>query len=679
MSAHGHKLDSTRFGLSPSPLARGLCLAFICFGFLPITNWIAGGHTAPWYRVVLETWLTGTAIVAGGTIVLVVLTRRRILDVAARVAQASGNWFADKPLQSSLLLAATAAIAYAVTSQLVFDGKALFIDEIVQLYQARLFAAGRLTDPVGPYPEFFSALNVVTRGGEQFGQFPPGGPAHLTLGVFVGAPWLITPILGGCAVFVFSSLVRRVEPEPAVGLAAVLLLAFSPFMMFMAASHMNHVPTLLWVLVAWLAWSRLTNGDSALRWPLLFGFAAGVATTIRPVDGVAMTAPALVLWLLSRPRLSSALLMCLGALLPGALLLAFNNATTGSPFLFGYEALWGKTHSLGFHASPWGDAHSPARGLELLNLYALRLQSYLFESPLPSLVPIVASLALARRLTKFDQILLWSLALLSLGYFAYWHDGFYLGPRFFFLVLPAMALLAARAPRVLGDATGRIDVRRYAFVVLAISAAIGGTTGLPERARLHAQSLRNSRHALTTQVDSLGIRNALVFVRESWGSRVLARLWGRGVDRPAAEFLYRSIDTCVLDSAVSRLEQTELMGAAARAQLWPLLRDSGMVRPTTVSPDRTERVGARPYTLHCQQQVAQDHRGSGLYPIVLAAPRSSNIFARDLGDLNARLMAQHPERRAYVLLPRAAGDSLYALVPVSGAPTASRGRATDAR
>ena len=127
-------------------------------------------------------------------------------------------------------------------SWLVFDARPLFIDEIVQVYQARVFAARTLTDHVGPFPEFFGALNVVSVGDTQFGQFPPGGPAHLFLGVLVGAPWLITPLLGSAAVYTFAMFVRRIEPEAPIALASTLLLAFSPFMIFMSAWYMNHVP-----------------------------------------------------------------------------------------------------------------------------------------------------------------------------------------------------------------------------------------------------------------------------------------------------------------------------------------------------------------------------------------------------------------------------------------------------
>jgi hypothetical protein len=522
VNARDEQPDNTTGGERRGILPRALAIALVVFGFLPIVNWIPGGHTAPWYSDVLQTWLSGAAIVVGLTIVLIVVTRGHALTAASQVAERASRWFDAKPRRAALIISSIATVVYATVAQLVFDARPLFIDEIVQLYQARLFAAGQLTDHVGFFPEFFGALNVVSLGDRQFGQFPPGGPAHLLLGVLIGAPWLVTPLIGGVAVFMFGLLVRRLEAEGSVALAATLLFAFSPFMIFMSASHMNHVPTLLWVLIAWVACLRITTEPTLQwRWLLLFGLAAGVAASIRPVDAAAMTAPALVLAVLSfrgKKNASVALaVMCAGAAVPVALLLGFNHATTGSSFLFGYELMWGKSHSLGFHNSPWGAAHSPARGLELLSLYSLRLQSYLFETPTPSLIPVIVTLALTRRIARFDKAMLWASVLLAAAYFAYWHDGFYLGPRFFFVLLPVLALFAARAPRVLGQIANSVRVRRVAFLGLTTAIVLGIGIGIPERAQYYARSLNNSRHRLTAPVKALGVRDALIFCARELG------------------------------------------------------------------------------------------------------------------------------------------------------------------
>ena len=194
---------------------------------------------------------------------------------------------------------------------------------------------------------------------------------------------------------------------------------------------------------------------------------------------------------------------------------------------------------------------------------------------------------------------------------------------------------------------------------------LGIGLGIPERARYYAQSLSNSRHRLAAPVEALGVHNALIFVRESWGSQVMARLWGRGITRSDAEALYRAVDTCLLDSALMRLEYQDIKGQPARSLLWPLLRDSALVQPSTLSPDRSERVlTGQDYSPRCLDRIADDQRGVALYPLLLAEPRGTNLFVRDLGEHNRRLTRAYPNRVAYLLLPRTPDDSVYMLQPL---------------
>ena len=168
-------------------------------------------------------------------------------------------------------------------------------------------------------------------------------------------------------------------------------------MVFMSGSQMNHVPTLLGVCAALCAIERATAPGAPLRrrslYALACGLALGFAATVRPVDAVAFALP-VALWLVWRAvrdgrELTPLIASGIGVAIPVAWMLWFNARTTGAPLLFGYEALWGKGHELGFHAAPWGVAHTPARGLELVSLYFLRMQTYLFETPVPSLVAAI--------------------------------------------------------------------------------------------------------------------------------------------------------------------------------------------------------------------------------------------------------------------------------------------------
>jgi hypothetical protein len=278
----------------------------------------------------------------------------------------------------------------------------------------------------------------------------------LVPGVLAGMAWLTGPVFGAIAVMAFWRFVRATEGSASIALGAVALLALAPFMVFMAGSHMNHVPTLAWMCLAFVGvarrhlqnrrgrhdragdrlLSRHDGRDPAAGWR---GVCAARGHLAAGENDARTHFPRLPARVRRRRRASSDRSV------------AYNVATTGSATLFGHDLLWGASHGLGFHRAPWGVSHTPARGLELVNLYFLRLQNYLFETPLPSLVPAMTALALARRLTAFDRYLLASSALLVTGCFAYWHDGFFLGPRFFYLLLPALVLWTARVPAIVRD------------------------------------------------------------------------------------------------------------------------------------------------------------------------------------------------------------------------------------
>jgi 4-amino-4-deoxy-L-arabinose transferase-like glycosyltransferase len=631
-------------------LARVWAVVLTILSFFPFANWIGGGHEAPWFAGVSSEWASGSAISIGSAVVLFLIMRRlgwwptgwgRLADVAGRHDILTGT-----------ALGLASVTLFGVVAIKVLSGRPLLIDEIVQVMQARIFSEGRLARIAEPHPEFFSALHVVDVNGSVFSQFPPGGPLMLLPGVMAGVAWLTGPVFGAIAVMAYWRLVRSTETA-AVALGAAVLLAIAPFMVFMAGSHMNHVPTLAWLCLS-LVGLRAVVADDTPRpvVALATGFCLGMMVAIRPVDGAAFALPA-GLWLLwrtvqQRSLLPSLLLSGVGIATPVIGVLAYNAATTGDPTLFGYELLWGASHNLGFHRAPWGGAHTPARGLELVNLYFLRLQTYLFETPLPSLVPAIASLALVRRLTSFDRYLLVSSGLLVVGYFAYWHDGFFLGPRFFYLLLPMLVLWTARLPAIARDRFPARDLDRAVLLAFAVSALVAALVSLPLRVRQYSNGMLLARHDYMAPAAALN--GALILVRESWGAQVIARLYGLGVSRIDAEALYRTVDTCVLEGAVSRLETESLRGGAAMERLRPLTRDSLRLVISTLSPDGTERVlPGSTYSPTCERRIVEDRAGYSFFAPLLARDAGSNIYARDLHARDTLLFARYPERPVFLL------------------------------
>lgn len=642
--------------------ARLTALVLLALMLLPVSNWIPGGEQDAEYLARLIDWGYGLALCGGlgGLAAYVARARRarRTGDVPAVEAPPPVPAYGEAGRGFTLLVSAGALVVYAIIARTVFSGRPLLIDEIVQVLQARWYAAGELSVPTPPLREFFSILHLVDLGDRTFSQFPAGGPAMLALGSLVGAEWLVGPVTGAVSVLLFSRLLALMEPEAPRGWhrGALLLFAAAPFGAFMFGSHMNHATALLWLLVAMVGLGLATaREDAAPSWGLIAGLGLGMAATIRPVDGAAFAAPA-ALWLLWRarrggPAIATLLWSGVGVALPMAALLWVNSQTTGSPLLFGYDQLWGAGHGIGFHRSPWGPVHTPARGVELLSLYVTRLGVYLYETPFPALLPAIAALGMRPRLRPLDRYMLVSAGLVLAGYWAYWHDGFYLGPRFMLPLLPALVLWSARLALAVRERFAPRSLTRLAVgVALGSGAAYAVVSVAVVRAPQYRNGMTSMRVAIEQESAQAGVRDALVLVKESWGAQLVVRMWTRGISRSDAEVLYRNVDACRLELAIGALESEGVIGAAARARLVPLQADSARLVKSDRSPDYTERMlPGWIYPPVCEARLAEDQGGfSHLAPLRLAT--DGNVYARWLPGREREIAAQFPGRQVYRLV-----------------------------
>jgi hypothetical protein len=370
--------------------------------------------------------------------------------------------------------------------------------------------------------------------------------------------------------------------------------------------------------------------------------------------------------------------------IPVAALLWFNLRTTGDPFTLGYQVLWGSAHGLGFHPAPWGPAHTPLRGLELTNKHLLELQVVLFESPLPSLLPAIVALALAPRLQASDRYLLAGGGLLLIAYFLYWHEGYYLGPRFLFPLTILAVVWTARFPAILARRTKRPAIGVWAGCILAISLGSGYLDRMPRRWKQYQTLLPAGRWSADSAAGAMGVTNSVILVRESWGAQTLVRLWALGIQRSEAGRLYQATDLCRLDQALDRMEAAGARGEVAATVLRALAKDSNAVRRSTLSPDTTERMlpGAR-YAPRCRRRIMEDRGGTaGYLPFLLAGARG-NVFARDLHGRDTLLLRMYPRRPLFIVTgrpPGPAGPSLI-LRPLNldSAESEWRGPAMNAR
>src|SRR4029077_3376766 len=176
-------------------------------------------------------------------------------------------------------------------------------------------------------------------------------------------------------------------------------------------------------------------------------------------------------------------------------------------------------------------------------------------------------LALTKRLSALDRYLLASATLLGAFYFAYWHDGFFLGPRFVFPWLPVLVLFAARLPRLVRERFGRGRVWAGTNAALATGAVMAVTFSLPVRVLEYQNGLTSMREDYTALSARAGVKDALVFVRESWGAQLMARMWERGISRSASAALYHGVDACLLARGLRDIEARGLRDSVAVALL----------------------------------------------------------------------------------------------------------------
>jgi len=264
---------------------------------------------------------------------------------------------ARRLVPSIVLIGALGAIAFMAlntTSGVNGDGVNV-VDETLYLLQASAMGEPGFARRVDPaFAQFFAVQQSVLENGRIYTQFPAGWPAILALFGALGLRWWAGAVFGAASVFLTYLLGRRLHGRFA-GIVAAALLATQGLFLTMAGSYMAHVPGAACALGAallMLVGEDARGGKRAAAW-LGAGFLLGVAVAIRPLTGGAL-ALSLGLWMLLRRRLGPrevltlAALLAVGSALPMAGLLYYNAATTGSPLRFGYTAVHGSLHDMGF-------------------------------------------------------------------------------------------------------------------------------------------------------------------------------------------------------------------------------------------------------------------------------------------------------------------------------------------
>jgi hypothetical protein len=133
---------------------------------------------------------------------------------------------------------------------------------------------------------------------------------------------------------------------------------------------------------------------------------------------------------------------------------------------------------------------------------------------------------------------------------------------------------------------------------------------------------------------------------------------GLGLTAPEATHVYRTVDACALDEALSAVESDVSAGSAtARERLMDRIRpawaDSLRLKPMTPLPTSTLYVlpGSR-YSARCIARVGMMQEGFVPFPPLLLQHAGDNLYVRDLQGRDSVLVRQFPARPVYLLARR---------------------------
>ncbi len=315
------------------------------------------------------------------------------------------------------------------------------------LFQAKLMAAGRVSTP-DVLNRFFEIPWNVIHNGQVFSHYPPGWPALLALGVMVGLPAAINPLVGALTIPVTYLLVLELSDRRHARLCALFAL-LSPFFLFMSSNFLSHASCLLFTALAALFLLRAHRLDNRGLY-LLAGLAAGAAFLVRPPDAL-VAWMVMALFILFRggargiPRLA---LASTGFLLGIGIYLCYNRALMGEWFtpLHVLTGTWNRFGFAGDIGAPdWEDnfrepGHTPWRSLLNLNFNMVVLGTDLFGWPISSLTFAILLLCFGRK-SWGHWFSLWMIGGISLLYAGLWYHGICFGARYYYTALPYFLFL----------------------------------------------------------------------------------------------------------------------------------------------------------------------------------------------------------------------------------------------
>jgi hypothetical protein len=372
-------------------------------------------------------------------------------------------WRLDRWDALALLIAAGSFAATLAVALVQFHGEPHILDASAYYFQAKIFASGRLAAPAPDDLGAFQGPFMIAGAGRWFSQYAPGTSAMLALGIALGAPWIVEPLLGTLALWGVYRLSKLLYGG-ATGLLALTLGALSGFYIYLAASYLSHAVALFFAVYCLLFFARFDKQRRGTDLALAAACAGALFLT-RELSGLVIGGATCVfvvlanrraLWAERRGLVLGGLLAALALVVTANLYILYNTLQTGDPLtapraIFSPADRYGFGQGIGFYGQ-----HTLAAGMVIFDQLLTSLLTSLYGWPFYlTLALLPCAYLVRRRITRWDVFfgaMILGLLALQVGYF---YHGIYLGPRYLYETLPFLLLLTARGATGLADALGR--------------------------------------------------------------------------------------------------------------------------------------------------------------------------------------------------------------------------------
>ncbi|WP_146739991.1 glycosyltransferase family 39 protein [Legionella quinlivanii] len=405
----------------------------------------------------------------------------------------------------------------------LFNHLPVEMDSMAQYAGAKIFLSGHWTLASHPLREFFDTPWFINDG-RFYTFYPPGHMLLLALGHFFNQPAIINPLIAATTLIASYYLAKEIGGGFAARICLFLFMV-SPFIVFLSSEFDNRSTALLAATLFALFYIR-TIKTNDVRNAIFAGLSLGYYLITRPQSALFFSLPFFVysLWILLfqfRKYFKSFAMMGLIIMAFMFFFLYYNQQTTGSYFLTGYQKYFGKQVVPGEELLTNDSFNNLKAQIIRVVDYMQLLHRQLFGWPISSLLFafLLFFLGLDKPWCRLLAMSFFSIYF-SLILSEYTYDIF--GPRYLYetasIVIILNAIFLSRIPaffrKRLRVKLSLNEWRGIIALLLCFMTLTASFTIIPARYHLYSDNYRQSNKQLLQTIDKNTAKPAVVLLSE---------------------------------------------------------------------------------------------------------------------------------------------------------------------